>query len=124
MSDCILWTGSIISSGYGNKYVAGRGMVLAHRLAYEAAIGPIPGGLEIDHLCRVKLCVNPDHLEAVTHQENVRRAIADVCRRGHIIDETNHYTNPKSGMRRCRICKQDYEREAGRRRRAAKREAA
>lgn len=52
--------------------VAGR-RVMVHRVSYETFIGPIPKGLEIDHLCRVKVCANPEHLEAVTHQENVRR---------------------------------------------------
>lgn len=70
--DCLRWTGLIRANGYGKISVQGR-LVYVHRLAYEVAKGPIPDGLEIDHLCRVRDCINPDHLEAVTHAENVRR---------------------------------------------------
>jgi hypothetical protein len=72
MTDCILWTKSCYPSGYGQRRVAGR-QVLAHRYAYECARGPVPEGLELDHLCGNKRCVNVDHLEPVTHAENIRR---------------------------------------------------
>lgn len=68
---CWLWTGCR-SNGYGQIGMDGR-MMLAHRLAYELIIGPIPTGLHIDHLCRTPLCVNPAHLEPVTPAENIRR---------------------------------------------------
>lgn len=68
---CWRWLGHCLSSGYGR--VGARG-ILAHRLAYEELVGPIPDGLEIDHLCRNRGCVNPAHLEPVTHVENLRRA--------------------------------------------------
>lgn len=76
---CWVWSGGrqgrdIGQGQYGSfSSPAKRGMVLAHRFAYEALVGPVPEGLELDHLCRRPLCVNPDHLEPVTHAENMRR---------------------------------------------------
>ena len=72
---CAKWPYSSSGSGpYGRIYVPDKkGMDYAHRISYEMAWGEIPFGLEIDHLCCVKLCVNPAHLEAVTHEENVFR---------------------------------------------------
>lgn len=67
-----LWMGCV-SHGYGTFYLNGRSC-RAHRVVYEWAVGPIPYGLQIDHLCRVTYCVNPDHLEAVTNRENSHRA--------------------------------------------------
>lgn len=69
---CWLWTGSTNGNSYGRFSLDGR-MVPAHRWAYEALVGPIPPGLQIDHLCRVPLCVNPDHLEPVSQADNKRR---------------------------------------------------
>lgn len=73
--DCWLWTGSRTTKGYGHLLVDGR-FTQAHRLAYELEVGPIASGLVIDHLCRVRHCVNPAHLEPVTNRENLRRGIA------------------------------------------------
>ena len=70
---CWEWLGAVGSSGYG-VFWAGPGLRLAHRYAYEALVGPIPDGLDLDHLCGNTCCVNPAHLEPVTHAENVRRA--------------------------------------------------
>ncbi|WP_402465721.1 HNH endonuclease signature motif containing protein [Isoptericola aurantiacus] len=74
--DCIEWTGATSANGYGRIGIGGSRTAQVHRVAYEAARGPIPAGLHIDHLCRNRRCVNPDHLEPVTQSENNRRANA------------------------------------------------
>ena len=71
---CHLWTGAATTIGYGAFGPVSGLVVRAHRFAYERAKGPIPDGLEIDHLCATPSCVNSDHLETVTHAENLRRA--------------------------------------------------
>jgi hypothetical protein len=108
--DCWLWTASLSGSGYGQFFVGSRRWY-AHRWSYDRFKGPIPDGLEIDHLCRVKVCVNPDHLEAVTHRENQRRGTSPVarnmdathCIHGHEFtpENTIQYRN---GKRACREC--------------------
>lgn len=70
---CWLWDGHILASGYGQYKDRGR-TFQAHRWFWERVHGSVPAGLELDHLCRVRACVNPAHLEAVTHTENCRRA--------------------------------------------------
>lgn len=104
---CWLWLGYVgIRNGYGS-FGAGK---LAHRVAYEAFVGAIPPGLQIDHLCKVRRCVNPDHLEAVTQRENLlrgdtvtaRNAARTECPRGHPYTPENTYRS--NGKRRCRIC--------------------
>lgn len=98
--------------GYARVIVDGR-KIGAHRLSYETSVGAIPTGHEIDHLCRVTCCVNPDHLEPVPQYENKRRAgqarqqeNGFRCRNGHPISHSNSYFYP-SGKRRCRSCARD-----------------
>lgn len=109
-ADCHVWIGSTNNKGYGIIQHDGR-LELAHRVSYEAAYGPIPDGLVIDHLCRVRNCVRPDHLEAVTQRENQRRgalagalAVGDTCQNGHLIPEGGLYERP-SGRTECRACR-------------------
>jgi hypothetical protein len=72
---CWLWDGALSSYGYGLiKAIPGKSPLRVHRLTYEAEKGPIPDGLELDHLCSTRRCCRPSHLEAVTHAENMRRA--------------------------------------------------
>lgn len=103
--NCWLWLGYTTALGYG-RY----NQQMAHRLSYEEALGPIPEGLELDHLCRVRLCVRPEHLEAVTHAENVRRGNggrkpAVMCPAGHRYEGTNVYVRPDGTGRDCKACK-------------------
>lgn len=107
---CWLWEGAKSKSGHGN-FVLESKVTAAHRYAYSILVGEIPDGLHIDHLCRVRNCVNPDHLEPVTPQENVRRGFATSsinrrkthCVRGHEYNEENTHIRI-SGGRNCRLC--------------------
>ncbi|MFG2076909.1 HNH endonuclease signature motif containing protein [Nonomuraea maritima] len=104
-SGCWLWTGTIGRlNGYGTFSVRQK-KVYAHRWAYEHFVGPIPEGYQVDHLCRVRDCVNPTHLEAVTQEENLRRQAAAVthCHEGHEYTEKNTRVT-SYGTRRCRTC--------------------
>lgn len=93
---CWEWTGSLSSGGYGRTHFAGATIVV-HRMAYEAHVGPIPEGLQIDHLCRNRACCNPAHLEPVTAQVNIlrgetiaaSRAAQTHCVNGHEFTERN-----------------------------------
>lgn len=88
--DCWIWHRRKNQQGYGMVDYEGKS-VTAHRLSYTAFIGPIPEGMTLDHLCKVRSCVNPFHLEPVTHQENIRRgngisvqnAAKQFCINGH-----------------------------------------
>jgi hypothetical protein len=108
--DCVLWPGPLFPSGYGRIRVGGRS-TNAHRVIYEMTSGgPVPPDLYMDHLCRVRPCVNPDHLEPVTPGENTYRGFEvkqekdprAFCRNGHSWD-ANTYLRP-SGHRDCRVC--------------------
>ena len=103
-SGCWEWAGAISRQGYGSLGRGGK-KVYAHRAMYELLVGPIPDGLELDHLCRNRKCVNPSHLDPVTHAENTRRAAAGIthCPHGHEYTvENTAYTS--KGWRRCRAC--------------------
>ena len=100
--DCIPWLGSLFPNGYGR--LDGR---VAHRVIYEALIGPVPEGLQLDHLCRNRACVNVNHLEPVTQRENIRRGSRPNqthCKRGHEYTPENTYRRGSSGARQCRAC--------------------
>jgi len=109
---CLLWTDALSDSGYGT-FCFGKSRVRAHRWSYEYHVGAIPDGLVIDHLCRVRHCVNPDHLEVVTMKENTLRGIGfsavnarkTRCIYGHPFDEENTYVYPGGAKRGCRICR-------------------
>lgn len=93
--------------GYATLYF-GRSPEKGHRFMYTVFKGDIPNGYEIDHLCGVKRCINPDHLEAVSHTENMRRLYANMksCRRGHEYTPENFRTTINNGYitRFCRVC--------------------
>ena len=119
-NDCWLWQGTT-PAGYGQYALWSRGSgvnrqrgtIPAHRYAYEQFIGEVPEGLELDHLCRVKNCVNPQHLEPVTHRENCLRAatvrqwptMSTHCDKGH--DRSLWIVYRKNGHRECRLCNRE-----------------
>lgn len=122
-SRCLLWVGEISKDGYGTRSVRGvGGSSWAHRWAYEEGVGPIPEWMTIDHLCRVRSCVNPAHLEAVTRGENVLRGEGPAaqaarkthCPKGHEYAGDNLYVNPTTGYRLCQTCQRNEENRAER----------
>lgn len=111
---CWEWTGTITCLGYGQFYT-GKKKVSAHILSWSLATQrEVPIGFELDHTCRNRGCVNPEHLEVVTHRENVlrgeslmsRNAAKTHCKRGHLLDETNIYQQlfKRTGRRACITC--------------------
>lgn len=112
LGPCHLWTAGVFSEGYGGFHLDGHWRK-AHRVAYEMNVGPIPTDLELDHLCRVRRCVNASHLEPVTRDENRRRgesvsvlnARKTHCPLGHAYDGKNLYVRPNGSGRYCRICR-------------------
>jgi hypothetical protein len=93
---CIIWTGAVDPTGYGRFSLAGQ-MLYAHRVAYQWAHGPIPQGLDLDHLCRVRACVNPDHLEAVNRRTNLLRSPLTLT--------TAHHEGRDCGFANCKNCR-------------------
>ena len=110
---CWEWTGSKTKNGYGQIGVGGK-LFMAHRYIYEQKIGPVPCSLDLDHLCRNRCCVNPDHMEPVTRSENLKRGNSGIwaklvngakthCPKGHEYSGANLYVHPR-GARCCRVC--------------------
>ena len=122
VTGCWPWRFSVDRHGYGQKWAAKangeKTMRAAHVLAWEAARGPVPKGMEIDHLCRNRACCNPDHMEVVTHRENVlrgnspsaRQARQTHCSKEYPLAGENLYTNPRTGRRVCRTCRLETQR--------------
>jgi hypothetical protein len=112
---CWLWNGAIRDDGYAYTNRCGVKKSV-HRLAYELEYGPIPDGLQIDHLCRVRCCCNPAHLEAVTHKTNMERVPRNHfgsanrskthCLRGHELTGDN--LRVYRGVRSCRRCRAEF----------------
>lgn len=109
---CWLWRGWVSPEGYGKGYDPKiKRNKPAHRLSYESFVGPIPDGLVIDHLCRVRSCVNPAHLRVATNTENVmcgvgitaKNAVKTHCPKGHAYEGDNLLVF--KGWRQCRICR-------------------
>jgi len=125
VGDCWLWRGLVDRKGYGRVTYRGRSGCQAHRVAYEMLVGPIPDGLELDHLCRVHACINPEHLEPVTQQENRRRSPLirpSHCQRGHELTDADFL--PHKGVRQCVICRRAYGAEWARQKRSRLKSAA
>lgn len=124
---CMRWTARKSHDGYGTFKVAGR-QWMAHRMSYVLSVGPIPEGLELDHLCRVRDCVTPDHLEPVTHGENVRRSDSPYFNGSYFRNKTHcprdHEYTPENtliyyGRRNCRKCRNAYARDLYKRKKEA-----
>lgn len=117
-SGCWIWAARLNPCGYGHfALTAHKGMQLAHRISYTIARGEIPLGMCLDHLCRVRCCVNPSHLEIVTLKENILRGFGlpailgrrDSCSHGHKFTPENTYLQ-KDGKRVCRECRKRVDR--------------
>lgn len=115
LGSCWLWTAGLDTHGYGHINVDGH-LVLAHRYAYEAEVHVIPAKLELDHLCRVHACVNPQHLEPVTRAVNVQRGVegrraerGGTCVNGHPWVTENIYVWPDGKRTSCRLCVAGYQ---------------
>jgi len=130
VGDCWECSGAPSTKGYARVSWNGKAR-FAHRVIYEILVGPIPEGMEIDHLCRNRKCVNPDHLEPVMHGDNVRRDVERApdewgkaqgskthCPRGHEYDIISTQNGGRWAHRRCRVCA----RETDRRRRLRRKE--
>jgi hypothetical protein len=115
MSGCWIWLAQLEADGHGRSWRDGKA-IYAHRLTYEAAKGKIPCGMVVDHLCRTRCCVNPDHLEAVTVRTNTERGISALllrerqlakthCPNGHEYSGINLLIEVSTGKRRCRQCR-------------------
>lgn len=126
ITGCWLWQGAIDAKGYGRVYDTPQTSRLAHRIMYVERRGPVPDGLTLDHLCRVTHCVNPDHLEPVTHRENCLRGVGPIpenaakthCVHGHEFTPENTYWRAPN-RRACKACTAKLQREYQARKRKA-----
>jgi HNH endonuclease len=118
---CWLWTATLTGNGYGLTNLDRR-CIAAHRAIWQFFNGPIPHGLQMDHLCRVRRCVSPLHVEPVTASENVLRGFAfrfathrapNTCARGHVYTAENTYRVHGTGSRECRTCRKAREEQQG-----------
>ena len=108
-SGCWQWQASFNTHGYGqlgigSRLDGSRRLATAHRVAYQEFVGPVPDGLELDHLCRNRACCNPEHLEPVPHHVNIRRAVSgsdNACKNGH----TGMFYSEKDKRYYCRECR-------------------
>jgi len=127
-SGCWRWLGSLTKAGYGRVNLGTRetGIGLVHRVVYELHRGPIPVGLEIDHLCRNRWCCRPEHLQAVPHAVNSYRGVSPGmlirlsgrCGRGHELTPENvYYRKDRPGAWNCRVCRRERRAAAGERER-------
>lgn len=110
-TECWEWTGVRSTGGYGRTPASITGRSLqAHRVFYEHLVAPIPDGQVLDHLCRNPPCVNPEHLEPVSQQENIQRGwdavLAGKCRKGlhDLLEDSDWWVSPSTGNRQCREC--------------------
>lgn len=111
-SGCWLWLGGLRGGGYG-QFNPSKGVgKTAHRWMYEFEKGPVPKGLDLDHKCRVRSCVNPDHLEPVTRSVNCKRGLSGHhrknmthCKHGHLFTDESTYHIPGTNWRACAICR-------------------
>lgn len=105
---CWVWDQVASSSGYGVLSYRGK-TIYAHRWVYEQRVGQIPKGMQLDHLCRNRPCVNPAHLEPVTQKENIKRSVEarTHCSRGHEYTTDNTYRRPDGRSRMCQTCRRE-----------------
>jgi hypothetical protein len=123
MSGCWLWLATVGENGYGQITCIRDGRYInkkAHRIVYESNRGAIPDGMDLDHLCRTRSCVNPDHLEPVTRSQNVKRGLVPAltreraarrthCPQGHPLSGENLKMDTR-GTRQCRVCTKESKR--------------